>query len=342
MKTLRRAVLFSLLSVFLSGFVILLFWGLSTTRLDRSVQVAETRVVLDDRMVNSWDAFVIDASRASLRAALRNLSLRVTPSTGTFTQAEVRDHLRSCLLTGTTHWPRAVNPFVSCFDDGKNQSLAAKLDAFNTILNNHTGIAGSYRIDATSFSVSDAAPFEIRIAFSLNSSFVDPSFARWNRSRSYTIVVPVDGLPDPLFRHYGALWLLQPNRNITRSPVSRDLLSKSGVENMVANGSYVDNFGLGPTYLERFSGNLSGPLDSANVAGIESLLLPEGALPASLPPSRYKNTSFADYQVFQNLSFVCGVETFALSGFSPSSFHLDAEHLARYNFNSSSVSYSCS
>ncbi len=334
----RRGVMFSLIALLIGVFIFLLFWNANTAPLDVAQPAVEARVIVLDSYAASWESFVADAARLSLRLALLGLTEdRLQHNTTVLNPSQVQGNLSACLRTGSADLARPGAAF--CFP-GRDESLAARLNNFTSLAKNELGITTTYGL--SDFTIDDWAPFEVVLGFTLDYVISDASFASWNRSRDYRVIVNVEGLPDPLFARY-ASGVMNPwywARNITSYPVERDLLDRNGVMDLVATRRYVENRNLSPTYLERFMGNLTAR-DPRGIAGIETLVIPDTTTFSS---AIWGNSSFTFHQLaWQSVSgetFVCSDETYRITGFTPPKLSLDVDHLARYNFNASSYAYS--
>jgi hypothetical protein len=340
----RRAILFSLMTILLGGFFILLFWNMNAPRLDTTSSAVETRVSVLNNHLAMWDAYVRDAAMMSTRGALIGITQNLTGNMLPMQVADVAGNISSCLSTGQADLGSGA---FNCSPNGANGSLPAKLDAFARLAQEALNINTTYAL-SNGVSVADWAPFELRVSFDLNYTIQDmapPLFARWNRSKRYDVIVSVEGLPDPAFSRYGAQFM-KPSftrRNLTRYVVPRDLMTKVNISDMVAQREYTEDRELAPTYLERLAGLLTPPFDQTNSSGIETLLNPGET---NVNPSNYTNTSFTDQQVFMQLSqliqFACPNMTIRVAGPPPfDTLYLDVRHWARYNQNASQFNYTC-
>ncbi len=337
----RRGIIFSLIALLISSFILLLFWSANAPRLDTDAPAVQARVTVMDHYLDSWDAFVADATRLSVRRALTYLTSNKLTTNLTLPLSEegVRRNLSSCLVAGTA---TIGGPAYGCFG-GVNNSLSAQLDNFTELAREQLGIRTSYTLDPN-ITLEDWAPFELLVGFTINSTVTDPAFAAWNRTKRYDIVVSVQGLPDPLFAYYGDTWMLGPftRRTLRQDPVPRDLVNATDVAAMLAARDYAEDLGMAPTYLQRFRGvtaESQEPFDPGNRSGIETLLVPADTLIAG----SYRNASFTAHQVFAGIAdLACGNASLGIAGFPYPTFHLDPAHLARYNFNSSQLNYTCS
>lgn len=340
----RRAILFSLMTILLGGFFILLFWGMNAPRLDTTSSAVETRVSVMNNHLTMWDAYIRDAAMITTRGALLGITKNLTGNTVPMQVADVAGNISSCLSTGQANLGGGR---FNCAPDNTNSSLPAKLDAFIALTQEALNINTTYAL-SDDISVTDWAPFELRVSFGVNYTVQDsapPLFAKWNRSKRYDVVVSVEGLPDPAFNRYGTQFMNSPftRRNITRYAVPRDLMSKENISDMVARREYTEDRELAPTYLERLAGIITPPFDPASSSGIETLLRPSET---KVDQSIYMNVSFTDQQVFmqlgQSIQFACPNKTIRVKGGVPfDTLYLDVRHWARYNQNASQFNYTC-
>ena len=338
-----KGVIFSLISILIAAFILLLFWNANAPSLDVTQPAVETRVTVMDHYLASWDAYVGDATRATTRAALYGLTQRLANNQTVYSLVAIQGNLSDCLMTGSADF--AANGPSSCFYGGVSDSLDARLANFSRLAKDELGIDTKYAIGG--ISVRDSAPFEIELRFTINSTITDPSFASWNRSKEYDTYVSVEGLPDPLFVRGGDS-IMKPKRNkydlrrrnLTQYPSPRERLNKSGVVNLVTQRQYVEDRRLAPTYLERLRGDVTS-LDPQNISGIETLIAPRDTTFSS---SIYQNLSFTFHQLYDyyyngGSMFVCGNDsgnaTYRIAGFDYQNFALDVPHLAAYSFNGS-------
>lgn len=348
----KKAVLFSLISVLVSGFIILLFWNINSPRLDSLSNAVDARVSVMDRYLASWDAYVGDATRLSVRQALAGLTERIEtyhPSHDNlpFSEEVIVSNLTRCLRTGSA-------PFLIgsgsgsdsfCFA-GVDASLDAKLNNFTSLAQQALGFTTSYIYD-TNITVTDWDPFRLQVSFTINSTITDPVFAVWNRSKHYDIIVSVDGLPDPLFEYYAPTFIsVAAHRNLTQFSVPRTTFNFSAFKAFVSNESYVAQTGRAPTYLQRLRGltdNNTETFDPLNRSGIETIIFPPSI--SIIIPARYENTSWTAHQLFAGMHFsFCNASdgTFAINNMTNGvndTLTLDLVTLFSYRLNTSDINF---
>ncbi|MBR9692572.1 hypothetical protein GOV07_01430 [Candidatus Woesearchaeota archaeon] len=327
----RRGVLFSLISILLSTFFIILFWSGNSARLDTTLDAVETRISVMSNYVSAFDTYVADSARLSTRAALvaitNDLALN---GMQTDTVTNMKSNITTCLLTGFTR----LNETDSIACSGKEgDSFINRVNNFTYIGQEELGISTEYEIAGNRIGVRDLAPFELEINFTMN-YVVNDSFSRWNRSEIHRITVSVIGLPDPLFTRYAQFNIMDAEdrrRNLTSFPVLRELFKAKNVSDLIASQAYVSNRDMAPTYLERLAGNMTGDLDPTNSSGIETLIDPN--ITSFIPGDAPLNMSYTAYQLFSKQRFKCGNETYGINvtDFNYPTFRLDVAHLVRYN-----------
>ena len=351
----KRAILFSLMSILLSTFFILLFWSASAPRLDHDAAAIATRVAVMDRYVTSWDSYVEDAARITTRQALAGLAFRLSDEGPGWVERDVDDvvdALNECLLTGLSDYP-AGGQASGCAPEGVASSLPSRLDRYAALADSSIDINTTYTISSR-VAVVDWAPLQLGLSFTVNTTFTDESglsIARWNRTRVHTVIVDLNGLPDPLFELYGEKVFPSDSsrhRNMTLAEKERDQLNLSDFKTTILLGRYVANPRFAPTYLQRLAGKIDGadgdPFDPTGKAGVESFIDPDETAPSWLDPDEYRNVSFTDHQVFAEKRFACGEPfgTFGIKNLGVRGFHLDDERLARYNIVVSAYNQTCS
>lgn len=340
-----KGVLFSIISVVISTFIVLLFWSSTASPITHTTSAVEARVEVLDHYLDTWDSYVEDATDITAREVLISLTSDI-PAQGVgsyafYTEEQIENNISSCLLYGAYSFNSVSS--VPCFSSGVNSSLLRKLDAFVNLTRDEVGIDMNYTL-ASAVTISDWAPFEIMLNFTLNYTVTDDVFATWNRSQRYAVVVNVEQLPDPLFAYYGDAYMEvdAAERFLYQYPKPRDLLALGDVEMLIANYSYVENVGMGPTYLQRLRGITSDSVEAFDPdtrAGFETYVIPENTSTAS---GTWQNRSFAAHQVFsQTDDLLCGNQTLKISGLSYTTFRLDPARLARLNFNGTALDHTC-
>lgn len=337
----RRAILFSLTSILLSSFFILLFWSASSPRLDVTSEAVEARVEVIDYFIGSWESYMEDAIRLSARESLMRLTEYVIDDARAIPNLSVVDNITSCLLFNRTDI-NGSGRYGSCLPAGSRQTLGNRLDNFTALAKAQLGFETRYRI-SENITVEDWAPFEIVLRVELNYTIND-TFGFWNVSKSddgttdsrLRVVVTTIGLPDPLFARYASTKI--PNaalqsRNLTKFSVPRGLLTIYDMTELIDGQGYVANKGMGPTYLQRLAGNLSDP-DPLERAGIETLLYPSFTNVAPLQA----NSSFTAHQIFNGTIMRCADQTIGFDDGSgllppgfPADFYLDTLRMLSYN-----------
>ena len=324
----RKAILFSMISVLLATFFMLLFWSANAPRLERTTSAIETRVGVMDRYVASWDGYAEDALRLSTRGALIEMTGIYTDNRTPVDVSDIIGNLSECLSSGVFNPTRST---VGCMPGGVADTYAARLNNFSSVAQNELDITTTINT-VTAYQIQDWSPFELLIVFTMNYTIGDP-FASWNRSKHHDVVVSVIGLPDPLFSRYRALYTGLPGRNITKYPVPREVLSIQNLSDMIATEAFVENRGVGPTYLERMAGIITGDLDEFNSSGIETIIEPDLVAPFLIDPLNY---SYVAHQLFAQEIFICGDQTLGINssmGFAYPTLRLDVPHIAWYNMN---------
>lgn len=338
----KRAVIFSLISILLCGFIILLFWSANAPRLDVMSGAARTRVTVMDQHLTNWDSFTRDATELATRAILEGLTNRIDQTSTPVSYDQVIRNITQCLRDGSASFMGSADSY--CYGS-VNGSLFHHLNAYAALVKQELGVNTTYDL-VEDVNISDWAPFEVVVTFGIKYLITD-TFASWNRTEYYNIIVSVEGLPDPLFNKYGAQWMYAPSnqkRNLTFFTVPRDRLTPKNVSSVISQEAYVENVGLGPTYLERLTLNLSLDFDPTNSSGIETLLDPSAT---NVIPVAYINKSFVAHQIFADLNFTCGNKTLAINRtrypYIPDDFRLDVSHIGRYGFNGTAgmLNYSC-
>ncbi len=359
-----KGIIYSLLSIIIAGFILLLFWSTLPQPVTITGVSTTTRVSFLDNEVRRWENYVDKAAQAATREALNYLTLdnpnfvQPDPSYTLWTVPEVQDAISECLQTGT----QSLSPAPACYVD-PSRSLSGRLDAYKRLARSHLNIDVDWTLG--NVTVEDFQPFQLRVSFELNATFNDTLFAFWNLTRTYTSIVSVNGLPDPLFKRFRVgggpngqlLDAADTLRIIRRFPVPRSVMSEENISAMINGSYYADDKGFAPTYLQRLAGIYDeGALDPDAKAGIETLtnLTIWDNLPGNAPHYAAYNLSFTGHQMLSwyktggypggHPRFPCAIKdgTYAVYNIVPHNFRLDAPRLARYNVdNASHYNLSC-
>lgn len=322
----KRGVLFSLLSILTSVFLILLFWNANSARLDSHLAPVATRVSVIDSYIYTLDQYADDAVRLSTRAALINLTRLLQNKKSEESVEQMVANLSSCLATGSTSGFEGLQGSIWCAPT-LGESFIGELNNFTTIAKEELGININYTLSA--FTIEDWAPFQLHVTFVMNYTIND-TFSFWNRSVRHDVIVSVEGLPDPLFARYGETYLISgtTKRNITKFPLERELFTPENVSDLISEQAYVANPGMAPAYLERLAGIVTPPFDTAAKAGIETLIDPDIT---TITSQERLNLSDTAHQLFHNERYRCGNQTFGILNSDYPAFHLNVAHLVRYN-----------
>lgn len=345
-RLLRRGVLYSLLSLVMAGFLFLIFWSTVPQLVTVEAAGAASRITYLDEQLRQWDIYVDQAAKAAAREALNYLTLDHPNFIrwNTFhTVPEVQDALAQCMREGN----QTLTPPRPCYQ-ASDRSLAGRLGSYANLSRSHMNVDIDWSLG--NVTIEDFQPFLLKMQFELNATFNDTLFAFWNRTRVYTVLVTVEGLPDPLFERLRSPQELNDAadalRLIRNYPRPRSTLTISNITEILNGSYYVADKNFAPTFLQRFAGITdASALDPDGIAGIETLTNVSmwNNLPASHPDEAPYNLSYTGHQVFEwhktgSPSFHCAIEdgTYGILGVVPNDFRMEARRLARYNVDNAS------
>lgn len=167
--------------------------------------------------------------------------------------------------------------------------------------------------------VEHVSPWEIRINLNITSFIQDSKqLAAWNITKTYSKELFIFGFEDPLYT-VGTLDIITVLVNQTPDiDFVNDVTNDTSVlMNHIQNNFYTNN-SLAPSFLMRFTGNLSG-----SPYGIESMVNPEDM---SAQIGSYKQRSLIDYIYFGNQTTTDYCNFQNISNW----FRLDDQHLELY------------
>lgn len=351
----RRGIIFSLITLVISAFLLLSFYAAVKRPPEFGVDAARTRVSTMDSFVRQWDAYVEDATRTATWEALYGMTadnavlLVPVPSL-----LVMQRNISGCLLTRNNTLVPFPSPPRSCYFD-ENRSLIDRLDRFVELGKDSLGIDVAYEI-GNPIIVEDFAPFKLRVRLLINTTIRDAHFAKWNYTKQHDVIVGVEGLHDPMLRRVYASGSFGSNpgffnRTIRIHPVPRAVMNRTHVQDMITNRTFAANPGLAPTYLERLAGRTFrfGPptYDTGNAAGIESFINQSDLTGGSPGGSPWQNVSYTDHQILDSYvhseGFRCGVQVLGINNIRPAIFRLDVAHLASYGINDTDeLNFTCS
>jgi len=345
----KRGVIFSLMAILLAILFIALFWTMNAPRLDIASTAVSARIGVMDNFLQSSDRYVDDASIVSVRQSLAGMTARFANRQDGEPASvdEVGALLAACFVNGTFDDPDGGRKLCSL--DGKNTSIIARLLQVSNMSHEELDINATFILE--DISVEDWHPFELRLVFNLTTVLEDElkvSYARWNVTRPHEVIIPLDGLPDPLFSRYGQEFLIAGwrDRNLSRAEIPLGSFNKTEVAQVIRAREFVANTGVGPSYLQRLAGittiSSEEELNLSLIAGYETLIAWSNTTPAV--QTNYRNLSFTDHQLFSGAKMACenGTGTagsVGFTGFSFEKFRLDLLHAASYNL-TGSIDYS--
>ena len=180
-------------------------------------------------------------------------------------------------------------------------------------------------INVNEIDIEHITPWEVRLSINMTSFIADSrGLAYWNITNKYSEQFSILGFEDPLYT-------IETNDKITvlvnQTPnmtfVNKLTNDTSILDNHIVNNYYINNT-LAPSFLMRFSGNLS-----SSEFGIESMVYPED-ISAQVESGFDTSRSLIDYIYFgnQSTSDFCNFQNMS------SWFRLDEDHLDFYEVGS--------
>lgn len=290
-----------MMSLLISTLFIAMFLRVDSPSIDFSTESKLSRVNSVDSFINSWDSFVGDSIILATTSALENITDKI--ASGEVVALKLKNPasvVADCVALKQVNFRSGDDS--NCYGDNP---INKSLNNFKDLAQDVLGVNLSYSIVDESIFVDDSYPFQLKVSLQINYTVIDPGFAYWTRYKTYSVLVPIVGLRDPLF-----IWDRIDNnymkgvdqkRLIREQYLSATTMNKSEFKDFVLNNTYIANPGVTPSYLQRLSDLTNGTNSSS---GIESVIWP-AQINTSTFVNSFFNTSFTDFQVFQAYEYNC-------------------------------------
>ena len=306
----KKAVVFTLIAILITGLLFLLYAIEYSPKEDAMLPVVTNRIRILDRYNENFLKYTLEAIDVSSFKAMNGMAA-FADTNGFFSAFEPA--FVECVLLGTLNVGADICP------DMENGTLPYWLNQTINLSQEKLGINVTYEI--LGLTVNQPLPFEVQVEISLHYEIND-LFAKVNRTTTLKRLVRIEGLPDPLYLVSGTY-----NSTIQATSTRDNEWSSTTLLRMGQNHTYRFHTDA-PSFLYRFVGNIS----NSSCCGIESMIDPDQSIGV------FQNKSFVDY-LFWNDTQMCGgippptVYTIDDPSFSPK-FRLEPRHLAAYNISS--------
>jgi len=326
----KKGILFTLLSIFISSFFVLVFSSNINLPLDSKVDVVSFRVNALHRYQESWEDYAESALRSSSYRALNLMSEWTNANGISFGSASAfRADFSECLLNGTI-----ANSIQNCSANGpkNNLTLSYWLDNMVNLASSNLSINTTYEV--LFVDINQQFPFHVYVDLYLNYTIQD-AFSKITRNITVRAITPVEGIRDPLAGAY----LSDPDRFIKETSTKESEWNLNNLTSFINNKEYRHHPDA-PSFLQRFIAGIQ--FSSSTCCGIEGVfstnLLLDGSYAGFL-----ENRSYVDYIYIQDLaapSMLCDVVFYPSAGLSPD-VQIDQLHLASFNISTSSWLTTC-
>ncbi len=334
MDLMKKGVLFTMLSVLVSGFFIISLSAQSELPLDSDVESLSFRIDVLSRFRDSFETFSHRALRTSGYHAIVALGEHVDERTFFDNEQEFKDSLKSCMVNGTHNISSGA---YNCSDmNERNVTIPDWLDTVANLSSNNMSLNTTYEIKQ--LGVRQSFPFfltvEMNVSYTIGSEFA-------SISRNYTAVdeVTIEGVREPM----GGRFLgTDQTRLIKETEMRASDWNKQNLSKFVQNKEYRYHSDA-PSIIDRFT----GVWDESSCCGIEAVLSSDlDNIPTT---GALENSSYIDYMYFYDMAtgnsrFGCGEETedvtvWTINGIS--GVQMDDLHLANFNVSSDDWTTNC-
>ena len=317
----RKGVVFTLLSLVVASFFLIIFSGDVEIPLDQNVNVISFRVNIMDRYRQSFEDFAAHSVRASSYRALQMMAEFAYqwgyhwPDQATFER-----NFAECMLNGTITPSLAT---ANCSGTGavSTYTLPFMLNQVAALGNSNLSINTTYEI--INVTLSQQFAFHVSVDVYMNYTVSD-SIARISNNITVSTLVPIEGIREPLSGVFEA-FTSNDNRFIKETATKNSEWNQANFTNFVTNREYRYS-PFAPSFLNRFLTSFA--TYNSTCCGIETVLSEDPAIDGVL---FLENRSYMDWMYFRDRSsatFPCD-EVYSIVWMPD--VQLDQETLASFN-----------
>jgi hypothetical protein len=186
----KKGIVFILISLLITGFLVVLFSGATRIPLDQDVDVTKSRIQSTDRIASQFPKQIIIATRSQGARAFNELS-KTMMSHGYITDIDAA--FETCLMNGTVQF--AAGPPVIC-GGMENNTLPDAIETLVNLTRDAAHVNLSYALN--DFVLNQTTPFSVRVEFNISIYLVD-DLAIWNRTTREQAQIDMTGVLDPYY-----------------------------------------------------------------------------------------------------------------------------------------------
>ncbi len=254
----KKGVLFTLVSLVVSSFLILTFSGQTTVPLDSETETIRFRVGIIDRQAQTFESFSRDALRTSLYRSLIYMSDEVEENDAFFNSVDdVKSNLKQCMINATLNLAGEKHN-CSAQNQRENITISYWLDELQNLSHSKMNLKLNYSIEE--INVSQKFPFQINAKMTLNYSVGD-FFAKVNRNVTVSTAVSIQGINEPMTLYYRDV-----DNEIYETHIEPSGWNKENLSNFTRSSDYRYHEDA-PSLLMRYAGQLS----NSTCCGIETV-----------------------------------------------------------------------
>lgn len=271
----KKGVVFTIIALVISSFVLLLFFYLMELPLDHKVEVTRAKVMRTNNFLFQLEDIAKMQAVISSRQAINKI-VREMYDRGDFVHSgsSFDDEFVNCLSSGTFRVHQ--NQDGVC---GSEANLKEKLEVnLSNFVRDNLGV--NVVINVSNISIYQLDHWFLIVGFDLNAFINESMYAVWNVSMRIDQEISIIGMKDPVFATLssGPLNPFRANSFENVSVISVDpyfvvvdgFLERPSTLNVLAlNGSFFQH-NLSPSFLDRLRGNFS-----ASSLGIASIVIPK-------------------------------------------------------------------
>ena len=253
----KKAIVFTILALVISSFILIMFFYLMELPLDHKVDVTRTKIHTVNTFLSQSENIAKAQGIATSRQAINHL-LKASYQENKFIE-DFEEQFKNCLETGTFTFETTENR--NCEDANLKEKIETDLTNF---LKTNTGIKPEFNISNIELTQFDN-PWELIIKFNMNIQ-IKEEFFHWNVSYDIKQPFSIEGLKDPIqvavhedlkdYRpEFEEIITIEYNtqfKNITNDWTERP----STLNNITMDKKYFENT-HSISYLNRLKGNLS-------------------------------------------------------------------------------------
>ncbi|MFC1649043.1 hypothetical protein ACFL1B_06350 [Nanoarchaeota archaeon] len=316
MDLMKKGIVFTIISILVAGFFIIVFSAKIDVPLDAKVDSVSFRVSFLNNYRQNWEDYTAMAVRTSSYMAFSQLTDWMDANNQNFADTPTfKARFSECMVAGNITY---LGPTESCsgLAGPTNYTLAFWLNNIADLAWSNLSINTSYKVNEVD--MYQTSPFYVTMLVNM-SYYLEDAISSVNKTMLITETISIEGLRDPLGTIRFGAW----NHFITETGIKAENWSQANFTRFVSNSEFRYHEDA-PSYLQRFVEDYS----ASSCCGIESVL-------ENVPDQG--NSSFVDHEYFEywnSPAYECE-EVYTIDwyngGSDPGYTQLDFHHLASYN-----------